>query len=240
MIPLIVIRPQPGADATVAAARELGLGALACPLFAIEPVAWQPPDPAGVDALLIGSANAVRHAGPALARFGDKPAHVVGQATAAACRVAGLTVASVGVGGLQAVLDGVPPSRLLRLAGREHVPLTPPPGVTLIQRVVYANEPLRIGDELAERLRTPGVVMLHSAEAARHFASECDRLGIDRGSIAIATIGARVSAVAGPGWADLATAPTPDDAALLAQAAHLCQNPGDWRGDEGRECRTQS
>jgi uroporphyrinogen-III synthase len=225
MIPLIVIRPQPGADATAAAARDLGLDAKACPLFEIVAVAWEAPDPAEIDALLIGSANAVRHAGPALARYRDKPVHAVGQATAAAARAAGLTIAAVGTGGLGGVLAGVTDcSRLLRLAGREHVELTVPAGIFLTQRIVYASDPRPVPPELAALLRTPAVVLLHSAAAARHFAAECERLALSRAAIRLATIGPRVTAASGAGWAQIATAPRPSDAALLAQARHLCQN----------------
>jgi uroporphyrinogen-III synthase len=225
MTPLIVIRPQPGADATVTAARDLGLAPRAFPLFDIVPTAWEAPDPAGIDGLLIGSANAVRHAGAALARFRGKPVHAVGQATAAAARAAGLTVAAAGRGGLGGVLAAIPGQpRLLRLAGREHVDLTVPPGIVLVERIVYASEPRPVPPELAVLLRAPAVVLLHSAIAAAHFAAECDRLGIERANIALVTIGPRVTAACGTGWAVVATAAAPDDAALLAQARHLCQN----------------
>ena len=45
MIPLIVIRPQPGCDASVAAARARGLDAHGFPLFAVRALDWQPPAP---------------------------------------------------------------------------------------------------------------------------------------------------------------------------------------------------
>jgi len=225
MIPLIVIRPRPGAERTVAAARELGLEAQAWPLFEVEPRAWEPPDPAKIDALLVGSANAISHAGPALAQFGGKPVHAVGEATAAACRAAGLNVAAVGQGGLQQVLDAVAPISILRLAGDERIELVAPRGVQMTERVVYASRPIAIPAALAEQLAEPAVVALHSAAAARHFAAECRRAGIVRGNIALATIGPRVSAAAGFGWADIATARYPQDQALLACAVQLCQNP---------------
>jgi uroporphyrinogen-III synthase len=227
MVPLIVIRPQPGADATVAAARDFGLEAQAFPLFTVEAVVWKAPEPSDIDALLIGSANALRHAGPALASFRDKPAYAVGQATAAACRAAGLIVAVTGSGGLDRVLADIPGSTsVLRLAGRERVALSAPPGVRMTERIVYASNPLPIPPALAELLHSPAVVMLHSATAANHFAAECDRLGLDRIRISLATIGPRVTTACGSGWAVIATAATPDDAALLAQARQLCQNRG--------------
>ena len=225
MIPLIVIRPQPGADTTAAAAAALGLDPRVFPLFAIEPVRWEPPEPADIDALLIGSANALRHAGRALEQFRGKPVYAVGQATAAACREAGLAIAAIGSGGLDGVLANIAgPCRLLRLAGREHVPLHPPPAVALIERVVYASNRQPMPETLAELLRKPAAILLHSAAAAAHFASECDRVFLDRTKLSLVTIGPRVTSACGTGWAEIATAATPDDAALLARARQLCQN----------------
>src|SRR5687768_7259243 len=122
-VPVVAIRPEPGCSATVSAGLAQGLPMIGCPLLRIASRPWTPPPPEEVDGLLLGSANAVRHAGPAMSAFRDKPIYAVGEATAAAAQEAGLTVAAVGQGGLQAVLDTLvrPPLRLLRLAGEEHV-----------------------------------------------------------------------------------------------------------------------
>lgn len=233
MIPLIVIRPQPGCDATVAAARARGLDARGFPLFIVEPVTWEAPDPEGVDALVIGSANALRHGGAALAAFRGKPVYAVGETTAEAARAAGLDVVATGRGGLQAVLDTIPPehARLLRLCGEERLHLTPPAGVTMAERTVYASRPQPMPQELSASLAGSAVVMLHSAEAARHLGAECDRLGIARGPVRLAAIGPRVAEAAGDGWAAVTLAASPDDSALLALAAELCQT-GDGMQDE--------
>ena len=53
-LPLVVIRPEPGNAATCAAARALGLEAVAAPLFEIEPVGWAVPE-GRFDAILAGS-----------------------------------------------------------------------------------------------------------------------------------------------------------------------------------------
>ena len=76
----------------------------------------------------------------------------------------------------------------------------------------------------------PALVLLHSAEAARHFGGECDRLGIDRAGVHLAALGDRIAAAAGPGWAGCAIADRPDDAALLATALNLCQNTLNHQG----------
>jgi uroporphyrinogen-III synthase len=227
MIPAIVIRPAPGDAATVAGLEALGVTAHGFPLFRVRPVAWEPPEPAEVDALLIGSANVPRQAGNDLALFRGKPAYVVGEATATACRGAGLTVAAVAQGGLQEVLGRLAPehTRLLRLAGEERVALVAPEGTTMTERVVYAAEPVAMPGELAGLLRRPAVVLLHSAAAARHFAAECARLAVPRAPLRLATIGPRVAAEAGNGWATVAAAERPAEHALLALARELCQEP---------------
>ena len=235
MIPLIVIRPEPGCSASVGAAQELGLAAQGWPLFDVTPLPWDAPAPEKFDALLVGSANAFRHGGGALAQYRDLPVHAVGAATAAAGPGAGFAVAATGSGGLQAVLAAIPAgTRVLRLAGAERVELRPPAGVTMTERVVYASVPRPMPPALAALLACPAAVLLHSAEAARHFAAECDRLGIGRAALALATIGPRVIAAVGLGWRAIAAAAEPTEAALLAEARELCQDLGgspDLSGD---------
>ena len=223
VVRLIVIRPEPGHAGTVAAAREMGLDVAGVPLFAVAPRPWPVPDPDGYDALLIGSANVFRYGGTGLHRLRGLPVHAVGETTAQQAKAHGFAVRATGAGGLQQVLAAIPAgTRVLRLAGAERVPLAPPPGVTLDEVVVYASEPHPLPDDLARLLREPAVVALHSAEAARHFAAECDRLRIDRAHLALATIGPRVSGAAGPGWRAVGEAGSPADLPLLAKARDLC------------------
>jgi uroporphyrinogen-III synthase len=225
-IPLVVIRPEPGNAATVAEAGKLGFSAISASLFAIEPRAWDAPDPATIDGLLIGSANAIRHAGSDLQVFEKKPVYAVGETTAQAAFEAGFTVAQAGQGGLQQLLNALAGQRLtlLRLAGEDHVPLTPPAGIEPVTRIVYASVPQPMTDDLAAALQSGAVVPLHSAAAARHFAVECDRLGIDRGRIALAALGPRIAGAAGEGWRAVEAAADPTDAALLALAGHMCHS----------------
>lgn len=221
---LFVIRPEPGCSATVAAARELGLAISGHPLFAVQPRDWDFPQET-CDALLIGSANALRYAGVKRDLLRHLPVLSVGKTTADVARSANFTVASIGKGGLQTLLDNLDPAYrcLLRLTGEERVELTPPPGVELVERVVYASEPLPMPEALAAELRGGGVVLLHSAAAARHFADECERLAIPRAALSLACIGPRVAEAAGSGWATVQSAPEPTDAALLALARGMCQ-----------------
>lgn len=221
----MVIRPEPGALATCAAARDMGLDARAFPLFAVCALDWEPVARESVDALLLGSANALRHGGRALELYRGLPAYAVGERTAEAAREAGLDVILTGSGGLQGVLCRIAPPhrRLLRLAGRERIVLEVPEDLAITTREVYASEALPLPEALAALLARPTVVLLHSGEAAAHFAGACAAAGIDRAQIRIAALALRIAEAAGTGWAELAIAPEPNDAALLALARDLCQ-----------------
>jgi len=65
-------------------------------------------------------------------------------------------------------------------------------------------------------------VLLHSGAVAGHFAAECDRMGVDRGAIALAALAPRIAQSASDGWQSVAVAADPDDAALLSLAADMC------------------
>ena len=225
---LVVIRPQPGCDATVDAARALGLDARGVPLFAVRPVAWQLPEPGSFDAVLVGSVNALRHGGDKLAALSGMPAYAVGETTASACREADMRVIATGQGGLQQVLNCLDPAHrtLLRLAGKARVPLDPPGGVTIIERIVYASEPLPMPPALADLLSEPAVVALHSAEAARHFRLECETRAVDPSLLGLVAIGPRVAQAAGGGWRAVRWVETATEAALLALADEMCKEPG--------------
>ena len=224
-LPIIAVRPEPGCSATVERASKAGLAIEPWPLFEVRPLAWDPPR-TRIDGLLLGSANAVRHAGPALDAFHGAPAYAVGRATAAAAEAAGLHVAAEGDSDLQALLDTLrPPLTLLRLTGEEHVPLHRPLGVMIETRIAYRNAPLPMPEGLAEILRGGALVLLHSAAAARHFAAECDRLGIHRRDIRLAALGPRIGEAAGTGWAAIRSAAEPNEAALLALAREMCHDP---------------
>lgn len=223
--PVLILRPEPGCSATLAAARQAGLEAYGAPLFEIVPVKWDAPDSGSIDGILLGSVNALRHGGPQLAPYLGMAAHVVGEVTAAAARTAGFAVSTIGTGGLQAVLDQLAGQKLtlLRLAGAEHVAIRTPQDIRLITRIVYGSKALPLPPAIADVLGGGGVVLLHSAVAARHFAAECDRQGIDRSGIKLATLGPRIAVAAGQGWGSVRSAHAPDDSALLALAAELCQ-----------------
>ncbi|WP_086616809.1 uroporphyrinogen-III synthase [Erythrobacter tepidarius] len=221
---LLALRPEPGLAATLEKARAMGLAITGSALSAIRPVAWDCPDPARYDGLLIGSANALLHGGENLARFADKPVYAVGRATAEAARARGFTVALTGSGGLQGVLDTIAaPCHLLRIAGEEHLPLAPPGGITFDTVIAYRSVTLPL-DPVAPLLASGEVLaLLHSGASARHFAAECARLGLVRSTIALAALAPRIAVAAGEGWGAVHIAARPDEDALLALALDLCQ-----------------
>lgn len=223
---LLVLRPAPGTGATVARAVALGLEAVAAPLFTLVPLAWEAPHPAAHDALMLTSANAVRHAGAALGRYDALPVYAVGAATAEAARAAGLTVLHAGDADASALLrrmagDGV--RGPLRLAGRDHR-ADAFPGVTVTTRLVYAaHAAAALPAEAAAAIERGAVALLHSPRAARLFGGLLEAADMPRSRVSVAAISATAAAAAGEGWRARAIAARPDDAALLAAAARLCE-----------------
>lgn len=217
MTRLLVLRPQPGADATAARARAAGFEPVIAPLFEVRAMPWEAPDPAAYDAVLMTSANAARHGGAALARYRNLPLFAVGGATARAAAAAGFNRIVTGDDDGAATLAGAHAAghrHILHLAGREHVTLD---GVD--RRIVYASEPLDMAIPDAD------IALLHSPRAARRFAE------ITRIPIAIAAFSPQVAAAAGSGWRAVAVAERPDDQSLLAAAARLCDQ-GALAGNE--------
>lgn len=228
MIPLLVLRPQPGASATAQRAVALGLTTLMHPLFAVEPVEWDAPDPALFDAILLTSANAIRHGGSGVAVYRDLPAFAVGAATAKAARDAGFNKIAEGSGDAADALHNLADAGYscpLHLAGEDRTPY-PHLSFTVTTRTVYAARPLNV--TLPPRR---AVALLHSARAAARLAELCPSPGL----IDIVSISASVADAAGHGWRSIATAPEPTDNAMLALAAMLCDGQPTMTGrDDGQ------
>ena len=222
MRPLVIVRPQPGASATANAAEQLGLRAVVMPLFEIEPVEWSAPDTDGFDGLLLTSANAVRYGGEQLKRLQDLPCHCVGDATAAEARDSGFCIATAGSGGVDALLAMLPPDlRLLHLSGTDRREPDDPAQTIHAVAVYRAAElpPLQ-----SFRNLRGAVIAVHSPLSAARVAAVAQEAGIDRASIAIAAISADTAASVGEGWQTVKAAAEPNDTALLALAASLCNN----------------
>ena len=214
---LLVLRPEPGASATAERARTLGLEPVLMPLFEIEPIAWTAPDPAGFDALLLTSANAVRFGGEELKTLSALPVHAVGEATAEAARGAGLTVSTVGEAGVDELLVSLGAElRLLHLAGEDR--RAPTDVRQRIQSIaVYRSREIEAPD-VSEA--SDAVALVHSPRAGARFAE----LVRERGGIAVVAISPAAARAVGGGWQSVQSADRPNDDALLALAAELCNN----------------
>jgi uroporphyrinogen-III synthase len=191
----------------------MGLEVRTISLFEVVPLPWTAPDPAPFDAIVMTSANAVRHGGAELERLKSLPVRAVGEATAAAARAAGFDVTAVGEGGVREMRlpDG---ERLLHIAGREHA---------------YSGAAMTIAAYEARPIKAPaGLEAIEDCVAAVHSPRAGLRLGelVDRRSrIIIAAISPAAAEACGLGWKRVHAAPQPNDEALLALAARLCESP---------------
>nr|WP_218943059.1 uroporphyrinogen-III synthase [Sphingomonas sp. R-74633] len=192
------MRPEPGNRVTASAIEAAGREAIRLPLFTARPVAWTVLDPAAFDALLLTSANALRHGGPQLDALLHLPVYAVGHVTAEAARRIGFQVAHIGTGGaaeLVTAAEAAGVRRALLLGGRER--MLGAGGVVAQAITVYASEALEIDPAQAVRLRG-AVVLVQSARAAKRLA---ELVAPDHRAItSVAAISARAAEAAGPGW----------------------------------------
>lgn len=208
--PVAVLRPEPGNTATMARLAALGVPAVSIPLFEVRALAWEAPDAAAFDALLLTSANAVRHAGAGLARLKALPVFAVGVATARAARDTGLRVEMMGTGDLAALLAQARFARALHLAGRERTAVADDRIAQVIE--VYASKPIT-----PARSPQGKVALVHSVRAGQRLAL----LVTDRADTAVVAISAKVAAAVGTGWRTVRIARRPDDAAMVEAACGL-------------------
>ena len=214
---IVVLRPEPGASATVASARVLGLEATAIPLFQIEPIDWVATDGAEFDGLLLTSANALRFGGEPLQQLRRLPVYAIGEATAVAAQEAGFNVIATGKAGVAELVGSIAPDlRLLHLCGADRTESARRgPAITAV--VTYRAK--AIADPDMSSL-TGSVALIHSPRAGRRLAELVE----ERSSISIAAISPAAAEAVGAGWQSVASAERPTNDALLALAARLCNN----------------
>lgn len=223
--PVLILRPEPGASATAERARRLGLDPRVAPLFTIRPLAWDPPDPARFEAVLLTSAKAARHGGAGLQPFTSLPCYVVGEATAEAARAAGFADIRVGPGdgaAAAAMMAAEGVRRAVHPCGRHLAELGATPA-TVEHLPVYAADAvdaLPAGAQAA--IEAGALVLVHSPRAGALLAD----LVKDRGNVRIAAISRAAADAAGEGWGARHVAAAPRDDALLELAAKLCQTEG--------------
>lgn len=195
---IAVLRPEPGNRVTASAIEARGYSAIRMPLFDVRALAWDAPDADAFDALILTSANAIRHGGPGLSTLLRLPVYAVGAATAEAARQAGFDVACVGTEGAEALVAAAGAAgirRALHLAGRER---TLEPGDIVAQVItVYASEPEAPQD--VARL-AGSIALVQSARAGARLGYLVDTTGIGRGGIMVVAVSSRAAEAAGEGW----------------------------------------
>lgn len=231
---LLLIRPEPGASASAERAREAGLEPVLLPFFEVQAVAWELPDPADYDALLLTSANAVRFGGAGLESLRTLPVHAVGERTAEAARAARLDVATVGTSDAAAAVKAASDMghrRLCWLAGADHRPIKMPKNMPKALKVTtvigYASGPKKLTADMAAVISSVDAVALHSPRAAIEFAKAVVEFGLDKASITLAAFSPAIADAAGTGWRAVAVAERPADIALLSALSELGKLPAE-------------
>lgn len=222
MKPLVILRPEPGATATAAAASDLGLQPLVMPLFEGRAVEWTAPDPSAFDGLLLTSASAIKYGGEQIEKFRDLPTYCVGGRTAQVAEDSGFNVVAIGRGGVDSLLQAAPPGdRLLHLCAANRREPTAGRNVEPVPVYEAAELPVPDGFDAIEG----AVVAIHSPRGAATFSRMVDEAKVQRDRIAIAAISPEAARAAGAGWQAMESASQPTDSELLAIASRLCNKP---------------
>lgn len=214
---LLIVRPQPGADATAKRVEAAGHSAILIPLFAPEPIDWHLPTDPNYDGLLLTSANALRHAGEKRQELLHLPVYAVGQNSADYARSLGFHVRLSGTAGIEQLLTQVDARNLLWLAGEDRMQFVTPSAIRIDCRIVYRSAALPAPEDFADYVAQADFVLLHSARAADYFAALASHHHIDRNEISIAALSEKIAHAAGSGWATVRVAKEPTDNDLLSQ-----------------------
>lgn len=223
---ILILRPEPGASRTAAAAAAKGLDPTTAPLFSIKAVEWRPPPVWAYDAVILTSGNAIRMAGDTLKEMLDAVCYAVGESTAQAAVEAGFADVRTGPSDGAALIelmasDGV--TEALHLCGRDHAELNHS-SIRIERRIVYAADAVAsLPEQALEALNAGAIALLHSPRAGACFSELVEAAGLARQSIRIAAISDSAASAAGPGWKSKSVAVEPRDHALLELAAELCQ-----------------
>ncbi len=221
MKPLLVLRPQPGADETAGRAVAQGLAPLVIPMFEVRAVPWSMGPTTPYDAVFITSSNGLKFIDKNLNFLRDLPILCVGEATAETARRAGLSAVTTGTDGAAALADlaaALGYKHLLWLAGDPHTPVNHP-NLIFDVKIIYETAELAIDIRVQEVTQQPLVALVHSPRAARRFAG----VVAERKHIDLVAISEKAAIAAGPGWASVHWPDAPSDSAMLEIAAPLCR-----------------
>lgn len=220
--PLLLLRPQPGNDASAERARALGIGVVQLPLFEIVPLDKGPAPDGPFDALLVTSPNGARYGAETIARFADLPIYTVGETSAQAVREHGGKDVRMGGGDAARtipiiVAEGV--KSVLHICGEEVRPFDTL-GLTVTRHIVYGSD-ARDMRPFTKMMVTmpPSVIAIHSPAAGRRLNALMPPSCRNHMVLGLSEAAAEA---AGKGWRKVHVSPTPDDSALLRIASTLC------------------
>ncbi|GKQ53952.1 uroporphyrinogen-III synthase [Bradyrhizobium sp. Ce-3] len=231
---VLVTRPHPDNDATLAALRRRGFDALAAPVLRFEPLPFHDDD-ADYDAVILTSANALRAEGFSAGRLLRLPLFAVGAHTADAARAAGFDRVIVAKGDAVSLRDLVlarvkagelePSAALLYLAGadlsRDLAGELSEKGLSVVTHATYRMAPVaafprEVSDAfLANRITA---VLHYSRRSAQAFLEAIRADGLEISALALpqCCISAAVAAVLhDAGATKVVVAAQPDENALL-------------------------
>lgn len=224
--PLIITRPHPFAARSAQRARDMGMDVRLMPLFQAQPLAWSLPDLSAFDALFLSSGQALRLGGPDLKALHGLQTYAVGEATAEAARTHGFTIRGVGDSDGQTLMGEMEAKgirSILWLCGQEHSVINPALA-RLHPLPCYQMVPQEAQEDWAKLWAEPAIFTAYSSRAAQRLNQ---LVPAKRNHLTLIAISQKVADVAGQGWNAIHVAPSPDDAAILAQAAILCHKVGD-------------
>ncbi len=220
--PVLICRPRPGADTTAKRAETLGMDAIVYPLFSVEPLTWTPPAPESFDAIMLTSANALRHGGDAVKQYASLPTFAVGETTAEASEKDGFQDIRVCGPNVQALITSIHNAgykNILHLSGH-HVRPYDPKGLNIIRLPVYHAADAGDAEELATHLTHAPIVLVHSPRAGERLAMMTTFE--QRQSISVIAISGAALEACGGDWKSTQAAEEPSDAAMLALARQIC------------------
>jgi uroporphyrinogen-III synthase len=234
---ILVTRPQPDNDRTVAALRAKGLEALPAPMLRFETVAFQDDADAGYGAVIVTSANALRAAADqaAIARLKELPLFAVGEHTAEAARDSGFQNVISADGDATALRELMVKSvraktlkkttTLLYLAGadlaRDLAGELGERGFNVVTQTTYRMAPVtNLPRDVCDAFAIHGIeaVLHYSRRSARAFLDAARAGGVEISALAIpqCCLSEQVAAIVrDAGATQVMVAATPDEKALF-------------------------
>lgn len=227
---LLILRPTDGALQSAAVARELGFDPIIASASKICALDWEAPDPSEFDAIMITSANALRHGGDVIMQYRYLPMFAVGKATAKLATDMGFNIAAIGQGGAKAlwpliVSHGA--KNILRLVGRDYVTVNSDLNVRTI--MTYEARALPMADDLMALMmdtNAPHIFTFHSAKAVQIFddyIADLQNYGMkfNKSLHYAAALAPTIAQQLSPDWRKIIISPSASDAAMMTAISEM-------------------